>query len=451
MNTHSTGMPVSPAPIALEKRISTLDLLRGVALLGILMLNIDNFVGPESEAMHDIPVGLAKAAFVGWHASLDYIIFAIKWTLFEGKMRGLFAVLFGASTVLLLQRLESRSGEGRASDIFHRRSMWLLLFGVLHGILIWAGDILTYYALVALLFLYPLRNVNGRKLLFVGMAIWIVGGTFGTFNAYNIPKVLRDDAFLHSALDAQSHGNVLSPSQKAAIVESSATHSNTSKDVAEQMDAGRKGFVESFPINLDSYEGFFSFLINSWLILELVGAVIAGMGLFKLGFLSNRMSTRQYMTIAALGYLVVLPLGLGGVWYAALHDFSMVSCIKSLYVPYTILQVSAVLANASLVILIYRSGWFKPIIGSLTAVGRMAITNYLMTSLLCRFIFSWGPWKLYGTLEFYQYMYVVGGVWLANLVFSSIWLRHFAFGPIEWVWRSLTYWKLQPIRLGELS
>jgi uncharacterized protein len=85
--------------------------------------------------------------------------------------------------------------------------------------------------------------------------------------------------------------------------------------------------------------------------------------------------------------------------------------------------------------------------GALGAVGRTAFSNYIATSLLCQFVFTWGPWHLYGTLDYYQQIYVVAGVWTLNIVVSTLWLRSFAYGPLEWMWRSLTYWQVQPFRL----
>jgi uncharacterized protein len=103
----------------------------------------------------------------------------VQWLFFEGKMRALFTVLFGAGSMLLLERIEDQKDAGKAADIFHRRNMWLLLFGILHGTLIWSGDVLTFYASLALLVLYPFRRIAGTKLLGVGLAVALVGGTFG--------------------------------------------------------------------------------------------------------------------------------------------------------------------------------------------------------------------------------------------------------------------------------
>jgi len=103
------------------------------------------------------------------------------------------------------------------------------------------------------------------------------------------------------------------------------------------------------------------------------------------------------------------------------------------------------LAITAVLLLLIKSGilrsWLRPV----AAVGQTALSNYLLTTVLCQSLFLWGPWKLYGKLEYYQMLYVLAGVWAINLVVSPLWLRVFQFGPVEWLWRSLTYWKLQPM------
>lgn len=172
------------APVRQKMRFASLDVLRGFALLGILILNIENFAGYE--ALMDFPVGLIKPAFVGWHAHLDFAIVILKWVFAEGKMRGLFSLLFGAGAVLLTERIERRGETGRAAVVFYRRNFWLLLFGICHGFLIWFGDILFPYAVLGLIFLYPLRRLAARKLIIVGLTIWLVGGTFVAYASFTL-------------------------------------------------------------------------------------------------------------------------------------------------------------------------------------------------------------------------------------------------------------------------
>jgi uncharacterized protein len=135
--------------------------LRGVALLGILVLNIEDFAGPGF--MHDLPIPYLFSA----HLRINFFVLLMKYLFFEGKMRGLFSMLFGAGVILLTERAEKR-GRKDVADIYTRRNMLLMLFGILHGCLLWEGDILFDYGLQALLFLYPLRRLKAKTLLWNG-------------------------------------------------------------------------------------------------------------------------------------------------------------------------------------------------------------------------------------------------------------------------------------------
>jgi len=185
--TGSSSVPAMsprPQPVAGAERLRELDILRGVALLGILVVNIESFAGPEG--LHDIPIGVTKAAFVGWHAGLDLVLLALKWVFVEGKMRALFAMLFGASAVLLTSRLEARLGEKQARRIYFRRTLWLLVFGLIHGCLIWDGDILTEYAVCGLVVLWFVRRLSGQTLIGVGLAMLVLSAAVG------LPRFIDD-------------------------------------------------------------------------------------------------------------------------------------------------------------------------------------------------------------------------------------------------------------------
>lgn len=436
---------LTEAPVARSQRIAALDVLRGFALLGILVLNIEDFSGPES--LHDIPVGVAHPAFVGWHAHLDLLILTLKWMFFEGKMRALFGTLFGAGCVLLTQRIERRRPDASA-DIYLRRCMWLFLFGLIHGTLIWDGDILLQYATVALLCLYPLRHVVAQKLIVVGLAVSLLGGTLGVANFVYQPAVFREDTLQQQALTDTQAGTPLSAEEKAAIAAVATREASERANIQEEVAVAHQGYLAVLP---EQARGFFEFtaaLFRTGWILEVVGIMIFGMGLYKTGFLSASRSARLYATTAVLGYAVSMPIVLTGVHQASLQGFSQAAALKWMYLPYGLQQIPAMLANASVILLMVRLGWLSGLQRALAAVGRTAFSNYIGTSLLCRFLFIWGPWHLYGTLEYYQQIYVVAGVWTVNILASTLWLRSFAYGPLEWMWRSLTYWKAQPFRLG---
>jgi uncharacterized protein len=437
-------MAASDRPVAPAERITTLDVLRGFALLGILVLNIESFSGPES--LHDVPLGVVKPAFVDWHATLDLVIFTIKWLFFEGKMRTLFSILYGAGIVLLTSRIEARGGSGNAADIFYRRNQWLLLFGLLHGILIWSGDILSQYALIALLVVFPFRKLSAKRLIVIGLLIGILGGTAGVARMMDIPQTLRAERLRDEGLAALASGRAPSPEQRAAIEAEGKAEAASPGSIQQSIIQGRLPYLESISPRTSGYIGFVAMLFSSGWILEVVGSMLLGMGLFKSGFLTGALSRATYLKTALIGYGVAAPIVLTGVAMVESEGFTVPSVMRWIYQPYALEVFFGALANASIVLLVVKSNWFEGVTAAVAKVGRTAFSNYILTSFLCQFLFAWGPWKLYGALEYYQQIYVILGVWVINLVASALWLRAFTYGPLEWIWRSLVYWRRQPIR-----
>jgi len=435
----------APTPVEHSSRVATLDVLRGFALLGILAVNVESFSGPES--MHDIPVGMVRPAFVGWHAHLDIAILVIKWAFVEGKMRAMFGMLFGAGVVLLTDRIEQRAGAGEVADIYVRRNMWLGLFGLIHGTLIWEGDILLQYALCALLFLYPFRRLAARKLIGIGMAIWIIGGTYGVLNFFDASRVIAQAQVLASAQMVQRVGATLTPAQHAALANELAISRAKPAAIAAAAQAGRRDYLDSLADRADSDVSFVYHVFRCGWIAEVVGCMLVGMGLFRCGFLSGRLSSRTYVLTAVIGYAVAWPTVIIGIWQTKLAGFSDAAAMRWMWAPYDVEQAAGTLANAAIVILIIKSGSLRTLTGALQSVGRTALSNYIATSVFCQVLFCWGPLKLFGTLQYYQELYVVLAFWSLSLVTSSVWLQHFTYGPLEWLWRSLTYAKRQPFKI----
>src|SRR5215471_99711 len=199
--------PLPPAgPVAPGDRISSVDVLRGFALLGILIMNIGDYALPEGFDYNPTILGpLGRSSLLLW---------AVRFILFEGKMRALFSMLFGAGIILLTARLEKRGDAAISGDIFARRNLWLTLFGVLHAYFLWWGDILYFYGMTALLFLYPCRKLKAKALLVAGAVVVVCG--FGY-------RTIRLESRLHLAQRAevakrlQATGQAISDEQKEDI------------------------------------------------------------------------------------------------------------------------------------------------------------------------------------------------------------------------------------------
>jgi uncharacterized protein len=439
------GHPRAIAPVKREERISSIDAVRGVALLGILMVNIDDFAGPAF--LHDIPVG---PALTGPNAHLNLIVLLLKWAFIENKMRGLFSLLFGAGVVLFTQRAERRGAVDKSADTFLRRNMWLMVLGLLHGTLLWGGDILMMYGMAALMVLYPCRNLKPKTLLIAGTIIWTGVTAIANWNHYRGFDAMALAPRAAQVMADQQAGRQLTTAEKKTQEQWNSMNEPAKVDSAEvqkEIKDNTAGYL-AFVRNEGSRFWRSTFLKAALgAAVDTLGAMLIGMALFKNGFLSAELSFSTYLWTAVIGYLISISVTIVSLLKAHAAGFSLLVMNKWIYPTIYISAEAGSIATAAIVLMLYKGGAFRVLLRPFAAVGQTALSNYLFTSLLCQWIFCFGPWKLYGRLEYYQGVYVVFGVWAINLIVSSLWLRAFEFGPCEWLWRSLTYWKLQPMRV----
>jgi uncharacterized protein len=177
---------------------------------------------------------------------------------------------------------------------------------------------------------------------------------------------------------------------------------------------------------------------------DVCGMMLLGMGLMKAGVLSALRSNRFYAAMAVLGYTAGISVNAFAAQRLIASNFDVVSSPIN-HVTYDLGRMAVALGHIAVIMLVCKFGLFKFATKPLSAVGQMALSCYLTTSLICMTFFE--RFGKFGELQRYQLYYVVLAVWIFLLVFASVWLRHFRFGPMEWVWRSLTYWKKQPMRI----
>lgn len=434
MDSLEASAETAAAPTTASERITALDTLRGFALLGILLMNI-------------VAMGMYGSAYdnptvTGGATGGNLAIWAVLHVLAEGKMRCLFSLVFGASIVLLTSRLEKR---GDAADIYYRRNSWLLLIGILHAYLLWVGEILYPYALCALV-LFPFRRMPAKRLLIVGSGVLVV-----TSLAY-ILKGFEDREMLEkgrAAQAAEKAGKTLTREQKDELDEYEKWR-RFNQPTKEEIDRDKKDW-QGNPVSVIKARakivGFFHGMPYygpmNW---DIWSMMLLGMGLFKLGVLSAQLPSRTYAKMAAWGYAIGVPITSFTAWFIIRSNFDPV--IQSFSgVSYDLGRLTIALGHLSIIMLLCKSGKLNWLTSALGAVGQTALSNYVATSVITAFIFTGYGFKLYGELQRYQLYYVVAAIWMFNLIVSPIWLQHFRFGPMEWVWRSLTYWKRQPMRL----
>jgi uncharacterized protein len=432
----------NPAPVALADRIKTIDMIRGFALLGILLMNIPGF---------GINWNYFETILNGPHNTKDFYTEAAVDVFFEGTMRGLFSMLFGAGMILFIQGKKELPDGPSIAEYYYRRLLWLVLFGVINAyVLLWGGDILYFYGLCGML-LYVFRKTNPKWLLVLGFLCLAIM----TFKGQLWWNETRDKRKGYTeAVKLEKENKKLTDKQKEAKETWINIEKNMVQDTAASNRHNRKmhsGYGTIFTYFIPRNSGGETWGMYSWAIWDCLGMMLVGMALFGWGFFSNRLSTSTYAMWLLIGYGIGIPIGLN-VFNESIMvphaDFG--NYVDSFRVQhqslYDVRRVLLSVGHASLLMVIYRSRIVPWLMKALANVGQMAFTNYLMQSIICTWFFYGYGFGFYNELKFHQIYYVVFAVWIFQLIVSSIWLRYFRFGPFEWVWRSLTYWKKQPMK-----
>ncbi|MCX6604168.1 MAG: DUF418 domain-containing protein [Acidobacteria bacterium] len=389
-------------------RIKSLDALRGFSLLGILLLNIVSFGLPFSAYMNPTVYGGATG--------LNLATWFVAMTLWEGKMRAIFSLLFAASADLLLTRV--------SAAIYYRRSAWLILIGLLHAHLIWSGDILYPYGVIGLL-LYPLRRFSARQLIIAGVVIIVL------HSAWNFGGSLAmRDLGKTGGPEWDQVRDMFAP---------------TPASVNEQIRIHRGGYLDN--LYLRSREAFlFEFpMFFQFLFLDVLGMFVLGLGLARAGVFNASRSVRFYSVITIVGFALGIPLNYWAAAQWANASFKIPEYFQYVAVTADPGRLLVAAGYIGLVMLLCKAGidW---IINPLAAVGKMALSNYLLTSNLLTLYFNGYGLGCFAHHERAKLYWLVLAMWAINLAWSPLWLRRFQYGPAEWLWRSLTYWKRQPFR-----
>ncbi|PTQ11558.1 hypothetical protein CLG96_08990 [Sphingomonas oleivorans] len=405
------------------ERHHTLDGLRGVAVMGILLMNIVAFAMPF--AAYDNP------AAYGSTRPADIAVWAINFVLTDGKMRALFSLLFGASMLLVIQRAEAAGRN--AAKVHYSRMIWLLVFGLIHLYLIWFGDILVHYALIGMIaFLFRDKDAASLRRWGIGLLLFQL--------------LLMVQSFGEVA--AISHAAHLPGADAAAV----ATWENLREDIgvpspadiAEDLALHRDGYIGILidrltddygtPIDQLEFSGF-----------ETLGLMLLGMAGLKSGFLTGRLDRARYRRTAILGYALGLPPMILLAWLSIRSGFDDLLTYGAVNVAAMPFRWILLAAHTSLIILWLTRG-SSPLRTRVIAVGRAAFTNYLGTSIVMTTLFYGYGLGLYGHVARAWLYPIVFVAWLGMLLWSRPWLDRFAYGPLEWLWRSLARRAPQPMR-----
>ena len=437
------------APITAKQRIQAIDVVRGFALLGILVPNIVAFGWPMA-AMSDPGVIDAQLGDNPWNQT-GHDITSI---FFLGKMMALFSMLFGAGVVIYARKFDG-DGEGityacarcrydltglapdgsRATcpecgrdqqvprrlpltigaSLWYRRIAWLLAIGFVHAVFLWFGDILVWYAVAGLMAVWWVRRWNPKLQIGMGLGLHLLS------------TLIFTGAMLAGVLAVKS-GNI--------------EPENLTEDPTREFAGYAGGYLLALKTRAISL--IFLWIMGALFMPAVTGLMMIGMGLTRMGVLTAERPTKLYAWMAGLG--LIGGLGLTATLYLGLQSYwpDYGGFVWQGFSQFVGIPIS--LGYMGLLIWLVRIDVLSWATGLLANVGRMALSNYLLHTLLCTTFFYGYGFGYFGKIGYPGLFAVVAVVWTVNLVFSACWLRFFRFGPAEWAWRSLTYWKLQPLR-----
>lgn len=409
------------APIEPTGRIGALDFTRGIAVMGILAANIVAFGQPFSAYMYPAAFLIPAGAGSDW-------MWIAQFVLIDGKMRGLFTLLFGAGMYLFM---ESAWAKGSSRWLQARRLFWLLLFGLFHFYFIWRGDILTYYALTGFVVLLCLRW-SVKTQLVVGLLGYVVGALLYAAMMVPLHYIAETDMGKQTAFSEMRAG-LLEEQERVLAEDAIDTQLTVSGDYAE-LTAHRfaeHGSEPAMNLLLFAFETF--------------PLMLLGVALYRMGLFSGGVDLRRLRKWGWAGLLIGAALHLAiGLW-AMGTGFSYYGTLAAFMGFSPLPRLIMVLGLAALFVLWAprATGWLGQ---RVTAAGRAAFTNYLGTSVVMLFVFQGWALGLFGELDRLGLYGVVALACIAMLAWSKPWLERFRYGPLEWLWRCLTYGKLFPLR-----
>jgi uncharacterized protein len=459
----------STKQILFTPRIQSLDVLRGIAVLFALFISIWAFGGFSQNDQNGLL--LSSKGF-------DYRLFGTIDLLFDGKMRALIAIVFGAGMLLFLSK-DNRKDEPSTHDLFIRRHMWLILFGIINGLLfLWSQDVLFHLGIMGIL-LFPFARLSARALLIAATLVTLIYSGKNFWNYADDRKTYNKYVAVTAVEERLKKDSI---NKSKAIVAAGIKDSTVKRDTLTKKQAGEKGAWEGMVAGmkydskkddgenkamratsyaslynhqmptLQAREAQWTYQFGIW---DFGSMILLGMALFKLGFFTARFSQKQYLLIALIGITAGLLLG----WYRlhnhqhTLQDYA--KYINTHYLPRSFFfpfeRAFMALGYASLVIFLNNARLFKMLWRGFANVGRLALTNYLAQSIICTLFFTGFGAGYFGRLNQYQLYFFVIELFVLQVIFSSLWFRVYHTGPAEWLWRSLIYWKRLPFKKKRLA
>lgn len=402
---------LSAAPIGDRDRLPVMDILRGFALLGIFLMNIEFF----TRTLQTYSGGVSPSE------GLDHALGLAVYVAVQGKFWVLFALLFGMGFALMRDRASSA---GRPFfGLYLRRTLLLALFGALHIAFVWVGDILLAYAITALL-LMMFAWLRGTAAGVVGVLVYV--GMAGLWLLMGAGLMVMPESMMEP-VRAEMVGLVAEAERAAAVYREG-------------------GFVDITRQRLSDFQ----FLATGALPFQIpmmLGVFLIGRWLVGTGRLADPVANRGFFVKLAVGGLALGTLGVGaslalGWQFDLVEDFAESTLAMGLM---ALGNLPLALGYLALVVLLATGAWGRPL-GLLAPAGRMALTHYLLQSIVGTLVFYGYGLGLWGEIGRSGQVAIVLAVFVAQVAFSHWWLARFRFGPMEWLWRAGTYLQWPPMR-----
>ncbi|MBO3698738.1 DUF418 domain-containing protein [Roseivirga sp. E12] len=397
-------------PVDPNARIVSMDILRGVAVLGILVMNIQSFAMPS--VAYSNPTAYENLS------GNDLWVWLMSHVFADQKFMAIFSMMFGASIVMLSQK--ARKEHMRSTDLQNRRFVFLALFGLVHAYLLWYGDILFIYAICAF-FMFMFRSKKSGVQMKAGVILLIIGSALSLIIGYTTP------VWEPGEYDA-TETEIWTPEASAI-----------SEEIEYYRGTWERQILYRAPQAFQMQTTIFVFE-TFW---KVAGLMLIGMALYKRRVFKGKQSTKYYSKMIGYGLGLGLPLVVMG----TILDFNYEWDFRLSFFFFSQLNywgsVLVALGYVGVVMILTKDSARGFISRRMADVGRMALSTYLMQTIICSFLFYGHGLALFGDLDRSFQLVVVLAIWVFNIAFASIWLKSFKYGPFEWLWRSLTYGKVQ--------
>ncbi|MEP2025791.1 MAG: DUF418 domain-containing protein [Reichenbachiella sp.] len=414
-------MPEIIKPTQTNTRLSVLDFLRGIAVLGILVINIESFSYPSPWSPYQN----------GFFNSIDTHTRFWVFFLAQGKFFGMFTLLFGVGFYMFLERLEQKNIGVKALDIYARRLLWLFVIGVVHAYLIWDGDVLYHYAICGFL-LFPFRSFSVKQLLLV----LVIPVSVLLFNSYERTKRVKNQYEAYQVAEAKLEVDRTEDDQKK--IDSWLKKTVEKKKSDERLEPIRNHYFDSIAANAENHKIHQGYLMYNGILFRTLIMMLLGILLYKTGIFKDYHALPYYWWIT--GGIVVISLVVN--YFRYYHwTYTYFNPVIDYWKGW-LFTFPKELGGLSYILLL--NGIYQKFLGGrmsklISNMGRMALTNYIVQSIICGFIFYGYGFGLYGQYSRFELLVFIFGIWIFQILASWLWLKKLDQGPLEALWRKLTY------------